>query len=441
MNVDAHATELPDRPAASPVARRERIETLDLLRGFAVLGILLINIWAYALPFPAAINPRLVGFDAPSDRIVHAFTFMVAYVKTMPIFSMLFGAGIVLFAERLERRNRKPGRFFVRRELWLLVFGLAHAYLLWNGDILVPYAVIGLILFRLRRLHSRTLLLLALLAMLVPKITAQLGGIYMEGMREAAQEAETLLAAGDSLSSDQELAVERWQEQGAAWNPTVEDVEELTRIMRGDYLQIVAHRAPETAMMHFFLYPLMVGWNIAGFMLLGMVLYKTEILTGLRAPRFYVRMAATCYGLGIPLALVGLWYYHTEHQDFIRTMRYGSLMVDTSGPLVASGHVSLLVLAWQRGWMRGLQSRIKAAGRMAFSNYIAQTLICTTIFYGFGFGRFAALNRLELLAVVAAIWTLQLWWSPIWLRYFRFGPLEWLWRSLTYGRRQPMRQV
>jgi uncharacterized protein len=424
---------------AAPVSAQDRIQTLDLLRGFAVLGILLVNIWVYALPFPAALNPRLVGFDSVSDRIVSLFVHLFAYTKTMPIFSMLFGAGIVLFASRLAARGLKPARFFVRRQLWLLFFGLAHAYLLWNGDILVPYAVIGLILYRLRRRRPRTLVLLAVLAMLVPKITVQVGGIYMEKMQVEGQAAEQALAAGDSLSADQEVALERWREQGPMWNPTATDIDELAAIMRGSYVGILTHNAPETAMMHLFLYPMIAGWNIAGYMLLGMMLFKTGVLKGERSARFYAWMALGCYGLGLPSALYCLWYYDTHHENFIHILRFGMPLVSVSGPLVALGHIALIILAWQRGWLGKLQSWLSAAGRMAFTNYISQTLICTTLFYGYGLGLFAGLNRLSLLGVVIGIWILQLWWSPWWLNRFRFGPLEWLWRSLTYNRRQPFR--
>jgi len=435
------ATTQAHTPPPTPVTRTDRIEVLDLLRGFAVLGILLVNIWAYGLPFPASLNPRLVGFDTFGDRIVHGFVYMVALTKTMPIFSMLFGAGIVLFAQRLEARGRKPAGFFVRRQLWLLVFGLVHAYLLWNGDILVPYAVIGLILYRLRRRRPRTLLILAVLVILVGKGAAQLGGFFMEKMQVEGQAAEVALAAGEELDEGQERMLEMWRKQDPdqQWNPSAEEIDELKATMHGGYLEILTHHAPETAAMHFTMYPALVGWNIAGYMLLGMMLFKMGVLIGERSAGFYVRMAAICYGIGVPLALYGLWFFDTHTESFVPIMTIGIPIVDISGPLVALGHIALLNLVWRRGWRGDFATRLRAAGRMAFTNYIAQTLICTTLFHGWGFGLWGALNRLELLGVVVAIWALQLWWSPVWLSRYRFGPLEWVWRSLTYRSRQPMR--
>ena len=425
---------------AVPVASAERIQTLDLLRGFAVLGILLVNVWAYALPFPAALNPRLVGFDTAADRIVYVAVHLFAFTKTMPIFSILFGAGIVLFAERLVQRGCKPAGFFVRRQLWLLAFGLVHAYLLWNGDILVPYAVIGLILYRLRRRRPRSLLLLAVIVMLVPEGTAQVGGMFMQRIQIAGQAAAAMRADGEFLDPEQQRALERWQKQAGTWDPTAEEIDELTTVMRGSYLAILIHKAPETAKMHLFLYPLIVGWNIAGYMLVGMLLYQMGVLSGARSARFYAWMATICYGIGGSLALFGLRYFITHHEDFLPIMVIGFRIVDVSGLLVALGHIALLVLAWQRGWLGALGRRLAAAGRMAFTNYIAQTLICTTLCYGWGLGLFGALSRFELLGVVAGIWMLQLWWSSVWLRRYRFGPLEWVWRSLTYRTRQPFRQ-
>jgi uncharacterized protein len=192
-------------------------------------------------------------------------------------------------------------------------------------------------------------------------------------------------------------------------------------------------------MMHVALYPAFAGWLIAGMMLIGMALYKTGVLSGERSSGFYVRMLSICYGVGLPLVVVGFLISNSRGSDILVQMRLSFPMNNLSGPAVALGHIAFIVLAVKRGWLARLEPRFAAAGRMAFTNYISQTLICVTVFYGFGFGLFGTMNRLELLALAVAIWILQLWWSPVWLGRFRFGPLEWLWRSLTYGRLQPLR--
>lgn len=424
---------------AAPVTAGERIFTLDLIRGCAVLGILLVNVWSYGLSFPPSLNPHFLGFDTLGNRLVHGLVFLVAYTKAMPIFAMLFGAGVALFAERQEKRGVQPGWPFVKRQFWLLVFGLVHAYLIWNGDILVPYATTGLVVYLLRNRSRRTLIILAVLAMLLPKVGAQSGAYFMEKMQTEAVAAREAEATGEDLTPAQMRALDQWDEIGPSWNPAAEDLAETRAIMTGPHWALVAHFAPETLMMHLFMYPLVIGWNIGGFMLLGMVLHRSGILTGQRSGSFYRRMAALGYGLGVPLSLLALWFFY-HHFDFIAMVRWGFPLMNISGPLVAIGHMALLCLAWQNGWWVSAQARLMAAGRMAFTNYLTQTLICGGVFFGYGLGLFGTWNRPALLGLTLAVWALQLWWSTWWLDRFCFGPLEWVWRSLSYGRRPPLRR-
>jgi uncharacterized protein len=428
----------PPEPAV-PVTGRERILTLDLLRGFALLGILLVNVWAYGMPFPAAMNPNLAGYGSAADKIVFAVVFLTVYSKTMPIFSMLFGAGVLLLATRMEERRRKPGRFVLRRQGWLLVFGLIHAYLMWNGDILVPYAFAGAIVFLFRKRRPRTLLTLAIICLLVPKLLAHGAGYFLQRVEITAAEARRADAAGETLTADQARALDIVEQNGPSWNPTPEKIEELKAVYRGPAGERIAHDAPETLVMHLFLYPVFIGWNITGYMLLGMMLFKTGVLTGARTGGFYRWMAALGYGLGVPLTLGVIGFYDRHPDSFAPVLRWAMPLAETSGALVALGHVALVMLAHRGGWLPALQVRLRAVGRMAFTNYIAHTVICTTIFFGHGFAQWGAWSRPQLMILALAVWALQLWWSPWWLARFRFGPLEWLWRSLTYRKRPPFR--
>ncbi|RKZ15373.1 hypothetical protein DRQ50_07575 [bacterium] len=439
--VDDETDRIPALPPvpARPVTATERLVSLDLLRGFAVLGILLINIWAYALPFPAAMNPRLIGLDLGWDRVVYAFVHLFAYTKMMPIFGMLFGAGLILFTRRVEERGGRSGRRWFARQWWLLVIGLVHGYLLWNGDILVPYAICGLIAYRARRWRPRTLVMLAMLLMVVPKVGMQGLAVFLDGVRTTAVEADAAIVAGDTLTIDQLEKQEMWHETVATWDPTRQEFDDLVTIMRGSYGDILGRAAPELLVMHLVMYPLGFGWNIVGFMLVGMALFKLGVIQGERSDGFYVRLAIGCYGTGLPAAWWMMGWIDAHHHDFIAMIRIGFISVEVTGPLVALGHIALVVLAGRRGWLGPLAPRLAAAGRMAFTNYLTQTLVCTAIFFGPGFGLFGALDRTALLGVVLAVWVLQLWWSPLWLGHFRFGPLEWLWRSLSYGSRQPLR--
>jgi uncharacterized protein len=415
------------------VTAGERIVPLDLLRGFAVLGILLINVWAYALPYPASLNPHLVGFNSLADQVIYALVFLLAYTKTMPIFAMLFGAGVALFAQRQESRGTHPRRPFLKRQFWLLIFGLAHAYLIWNGDILVPYAFCGVIVFLLRNRSRRLLVILIVGSLLIPKLGAQAGGFFLEKMETEALASQEATAAGRDLTPSQMRARDQWDEMGSAWLPTADDLAENRAIMTGNHLAMINHFARETLGMHLFMYPLFIGWNLGAYMLIGVLLFRAGIITGARSPAFYRRMAWWCYGIGYPLSLGALLYFYNNF-NFLAMVRVGFPWMDISGPLVALGHIALICLAYHRGWWPRLQARLVAAGRMAFTNYLSQTLLCGLLFFGFGLGWFGTFNRPALLGVTLGIWTLQLWWSPWWLARFRMGPLEWVWRRLTYGK-------
>ena len=427
-------------PPDVPVRGGERLGSLDLLRGCAVLGIFMVNVWTFAFPFPAALDPRLVGFASTADRAVHALVVMLFYSKTMPIFAMLFGAGLVLFTTRVEARGGRSGRRWFARQRWLLVIGLAHAYLLWAGDILVPYAVAGLLLYRLRRLRPRVLATLAVAALLLPKLGMVGLGELTAYVRDTAVAAQAAEAAGEELTRQQEQFLEIWTDTGADWRPDAAQLAADAAVMRGGYGGIFARQARELLMMHFVLYPLLAGWGIAGLMLLGMALFKARVLSGGRGDRFYVVMAAVCYGVGLPATAAALRLWNTAFGDFVTMIRAGLPLADAAGTAVALGHVAAIVLAWRRGLLAGLQRRLAAAGRMAFTNYLAQTLVGVAVFYGYGLGQFARWNRVEQLLLVLAVWALQLAWSPWWLARFRYGPAEWAWRSLTYGRRQPLRR-
>jgi len=180
-------------------------------------------------------------------------------------------------------------------------------------------------------------------------------------------------------------------------------------------------------------------WRVAGVMLVGMALMKMGVFSAARSPRFYALSMVVGYGLGLPLVAYGARQLVAHGFEVTYLMGPGMFYNYFGSLLVAMAHVGLVMRACQAGLLRGLQRRLGAVGRMALTNYLMHTLIATTLFYGYGVGLFAHLGRAQLLAVVAAIWALQLVVSPLWLARFRFGPAEWAWRSLTYGRAQPMR--
>ena len=403
--------------ASLPVSPGERTQSLDVLRGVAVLGILVMNIQAYSMIPAAYMNPVALGPLRGADWFAWLAGHVFADRKFISIFSMLFGAGIVIFAKRAEARGDSPAGLHYRRMAWLLLFGLAHAYLLWYGDILTTYAVCGALLYPLWRLPPRRLLFLGLGAVALCTAIYVLSGWSMRFWPPERIEA---LAR-------------------AIWLPSPEARERAIEVYRGGWLTQMRARIPSALSLqtsHFLMYSV---WRVGGLMLIGMALHKWGVLSAERGPAFYRRLVLLGALVGVPIILLGTLRDAQEGWDFHRSFFLGRQFNEWGSLSLALAYIGAVMLACRAASAAWLTRRLAAVGRMAFSNYIAQTLICTTLFYGHGFGLYGGVSRSGQLGFVAAIWALQLAYSPWWLARFRFGPIEWLWRSLTYGRRQPFR--
>jgi uncharacterized protein len=428
-----------------PVSAGERFLAVDVLRGFALLGILAMNIMAFGWPESAYNNPFRGGGFEGLDRGVWFFNHLVFEAKMMTIFSMLFGAGLVLMDQRAEARGAKVRGVYYRRILWLLLIGLVHSYLIWFGDILVLYAETGLFLYFFRNKTPRTLIILGMSAMLVliPLVVGFGGAVNF--MKAATARVEAQTKAGekptgrdqqlydiwtkhirDEITPAPEIKAKKWNEELAAY--------------RGGYLGIVKQRAPELAIVQTVGFLLGGGFFAASRMLVGMGLMKLGVFSAQRSRRFYLWMIGLGYGVGLPLMVYDALQLIRHQFSFdYQILHLGALYNVFGSLVVALGHVGLLMLIVQSGALQWLTSRLAAVGRMALSNYLTHSLVCTTLFYGYGFGLYGQINRTGLAAIVLTIWIVQLVISPIWLKHFRFGPAEWLWRSLTYWRLQPMR--
>jgi uncharacterized protein len=439
------AAEPAPKPSVEPVAASERYFAVDVLRGFALLGILAMNIVAFGWPEAAYGNPMRGGGFTGLDRGIWIFNHLFFEAKMMTIFSMLFGAGLVLMDQRAEAKGARVRNVYYRRILWLLAIGLVHSYLIWNGDILVLYAETGLFLYFFRNLKPRTLIILGIAAMLV-LVPLLLGfTAAFDYMKAATARVEAQTQAGQQPSRLDQRAHDIWtrnlrdnfrpnpEEKAKAW------AKELAAY-RGDYPGIVKHRAFGVLMVQTIGFLLGGGFFAASRMLVGMGLMKLGVFSAQRSQAFYRWMIALGYGLGLPV-LVYDTVQLIQHEFSSSYMLHGGVLYNVFASLVvAFGHVGLLMLIVQSGALTWLTDRLAAVGRMALSNYLTHSLVCTTLFYGYGFGYFGYINRTGLVAIVLAIWIFQLIISPIWLRYYRFGPAEWLWRSLTYGRLQTMKQ-
>jgi uncharacterized protein len=429
----------PESQRLGPVIAAERIASIDVLRGVAVLGILLINIEFFALPTAIFFNPSVAGGFTGVNLLTWKIDYILFLQKMMAIFSMLFGAGLILMYNRAESVGRSFGGIYYRRVLWLLLFGSAHGYLLWYGDILHAYAVCGLFLYLLRRRSARLLIILGLLLLVVGVLVQVGSGTFFDMLRHEARTAETALAAGETLTPHQQGMSQTWKEMSAVFDPSPEMVAKEIETYRGSYSETLNHRAPEFFMMQTQAFLSMIIWRVAGLMLLGMGLMKLGVFSGKRSTRFYVICIIVGYGIGLPLCGYGAGSLIEHNFDFVYQFKIGGHFNNIGSILVALAYVGMVMVVCKAGFLIWFTRRLAAVGRMAFTNYLMQTLICTTIFYGYGLGLFGRIERFGLMGFVFGIWILQLFVSPIWLKHFRFGLAEWLWRSLTYWRRQPMR--
>jgi uncharacterized protein len=402
---------------SSPTSTAERIVAMDVLRGFALLGILVMNIQSFSMIDAAYDNPRAYGDLSGANFVVWLLSHILADQKFVSIFSMLFGAGIILMSQRLEASGGNPTRIHYRRVGWMIVFGLLHAHLLWAGDILYTYGVCGLFVFLFRHKSPKTLIVFALIFAAVGSLVALGLGLFW---------------------------VPTWSPDTAAefkegWQPSTEAINEELAAYRGSWLDQMSYRVPSALDMEIPFFLMFYGWKGASLMLLGMALFKLGAFRAQWSRRSYLSLVALGAFAGIPIVVFGVVRDYSRNWDFRYSAFFGGQYNYWGSYLVALGWVGLIMMWCQSTLLSGLKRRMAAVGRTAFSNYILQTVICTTIFYGHGFGYFGSLSRVGQIILVFAIYSTQLSLAPLWLRHFQFGPLEWLWRRLTYGKPQQMR--
>ncbi len=430
---------LPTDGVAEPVTGPERIIAIDVLRGVAILGILIMNIYAFSMPFAAYMNPLLMGGTEPHNLATWFGTHVVFDQKFLSIFAMLFGAGIVLMHERAAANGVRFAPIYFRRTLWLLVIGLIHGYLIWFGDILAHYALMGALVFFLRKLSPGLLVIIACCLLPIGNLVMFAGAASIESTRAEVAEIQERRLGGESLTSEQEALLERWDAMTRMIAPDDEDLRKDVEAYTGSYLDIVLYRAPGYTLM---LAQGTVGfvlWRVAPLMLIGMALMKVGVLSGGRSSAFYRNLMLGGYLAGLPLTVFSALNLAAHGFDGLYAFRVGLIPNYYGSILVALGHVGLVLWLVRTGKLQWLMQRFAAAGRMALTNYLMHSLVMTTIFYGYGFGLYGQVSRLTQMSFVVAMFTLQLTISPWWLSRYRFGPAEWFWRSLTYARRQPMR--
>ena len=434
----------PDQPLlAQPVQAVERVASVDVIRGFALLGILAMNIASFSWPGVVYEIPIMAEGAGPLDTILWGFNHLIFDTKMMTLFSMLFGAGLVLMSDRAESRGISLRRLYYRRIFWLLVIGIIHAALIWEGDVLVIYALCGFLLYPFRSLKPKTLIIIGILFNLM--MVAMLLGFRFGGipyMRSTAEQVDAQVKDQEKPGWWNQSVHDAWKEMSKQELPKRENfLKEISRY-RGPYLELVKERASSLIWMPIGLV-MIYWWMVGGRMLIGMGLMKLGAFSATLSASTYQKMIIWGYGIGLPYMLFDVIHQATNGFFLGRRLWYmldGWPLITLLGSLpVVVGHIGLIMRMVQTGTFPWLTRRLAAVGRMALTNYLATSLFCTTLFYGYGFDLFATIYRPLLWGIVLAIWTTQLLLSPLWLEHFRFGPAEWLWRSLTYGKLQPMR--
>ena len=397
----------------TPVDDTERINSLDVLRGFALLGILVMNIQAFSMVGAAYMNPTAYGDLTGANYWVWYVSHLLFDQKFMALFSALFGAGIVLMWRRAEAKSRRATGLHYRRTFWLMVFGLVHAYGVWAGDILFVYSLCALWVFWLKRRSPKALIIIGAIVLMVSPVLMMTAGLSVQWWPQ--EDVEQMMVG---------------------WQPTPEQIAEEVANYQGGWSDQgrsrvkVAVGTPTEAFIYW------TFWRASGLMIVGMALFKIGFFSAELSDRIYKRCIGISF-LGLPILV------YSVHQNFasawsIERFFFSQVYNYFASLLVSLGYASAIMLIYKHGLLTKVTSRLANVGRMALTNYLLHTIIATTIFYGHGLGYFGQVSRAGQILIVCGIWAFQIPFSAWWLKRFRFGPFEWLWRTLSYMKQQPL---
>lgn len=396
--------------------REDRFESLDVLRGVAVLGILAINIQAMAYPVMSFANPSLNTdyFDA-QGQFLWSIASIFFQFKFVTIFSVLFGAGIILMVG--EEKPTPRTSLHRRRMMWLFLIGVIHAFFIWFGDILTPYAIAGFLVVFARRWKPMTLIIVGLI--LIGLTSAVFIGqhYYLE---TASQEVR------DAFAKEM-------------WAPPLEVITAEIENYKLGFFERFLLTAPTAALFQF-AQGIFLGPRNAGLMMIGMALYKMGFFTLTWSQSRYLITGLTALVVGLAGSAFATTQFLQNNFEMMEMSTGQSAQYWFSLPH-AFGYSALIMAACRSPLFALIRKPFAAAGRMALTNYLMSSIIGAFLYYGPpGLGRIGASNYGEVALTLLIIWAAMLIWSPLWLAVFRFGPFEWVWRSLTYWRPQLMRR-
>ena len=409
-----------------PPHAEDRLETLDLIRGLAVLGILAINISGFAGPAIGAASPRFAGLTSPADEAAFAFSFLLFEGKMRALFAMLFGAGIALYCERMDAAGRDGDSLQLRRLGWLMLLGQLHYLLLWWGDILFVYAACGIAVLFVRRLPCALLLGLAAGIALTALLVDLTWSLPLARAEEAVRLGTATLAQRQEIAAHYALYADAAQAQTSLYGSGFWAIA-LSKLQNDPFWLV-------TMTLH--------AWSeVLPLMLVGVVILRSGIADGALPPRRLARFGAIATALGLALtslALGWVWPRHFPPVAMYMLLGKGLLIPHV---LAAFGYGALLLAAAPPLLQTGLGERLVACGRVAFSNYIGTSLLMSVLFFGWGCGLYGKVGAAEQWLFVVIGWAAMLGWSAPFLRRFHRGPLELVWRSLVEKRILPNRRL
>lgn len=408
----------------TPVQQTERIQIVDILRGFALFGILLVNMMIFARPMQVVLFP--IETTAPwYDRAAEWFIHFAGEGKFYALFSLLFGLGLTLQMERIEGRGGRFVPLYARRLFVLLGIGLVHAFLIWVGDILIMYALLGFLLLLFRKAKPRTLLIWVVILILLPLL-------FNIGLTALVEWGQTVPEAAPQI-------------QASFGNTTANFQAEMDQAYRvyanGNFAAITQQRIADYFSMGLTAY-LVMGFHVLAMFLLGVYFGKQGLFRNLEAHRLLFKRLLIW---GLIIGVSGNALYASLILNLSRIELTWPLFLATSGqavgaPLLMLAYVSIFcLLALSPAWGERLKV-LAPLGQMALTNYLAQSIVCTLIFYSYGLGLFGKVGAAAGIGLTLVIYLLQIPFSHWWMKRFYYGPVEWLWRSLTYLKPQPMKR-
>jgi uncharacterized protein len=408
---------LPVNAASSPlqpVSAHERIAVIDILRGFALLGILLMNMEAFSSPLDLSftgIDPHWQGADYWADAAIY----VLVQGKFFTLFSLLFGAGFSVMAQRADLAGRAFAPFYLRRSAALLLIGLCHALLVWSGDILVIYALISVLLLACREAPRSWLPAMGAISYLGAAALVMVLGALMSWMASMEHTQAPLREA--IAQAEQTIELQRQAYAHGSWAQAVgQRLHDLGAMLSGIFV---------------------IGPEVLGMFLIGSWFARSGALA---EPERFARLYARLRWVALPSGLVlmlgsAVWHPYQAPGTLDLAGGVAYAISALAGLLMCLGY-----LAWIVHWRARLQV-LAPMGRMALTHYIGQSLVCTWVFYGYGLGAFETMPRLWQIPFALALFAVQVAISHAWLRYFRFGPLEWIWRAMTYLQWPPLRRA